>query len=178
MVVLNLNARFQPMHRFELEDALDKIMEQLDLGEVCGGGTLLEPNKEVKSCDIEIDCADDKETIDKLVDIIETVGVPKGSRLLLSENGEIPVGRLEGLALYLNGTELPAEVYQNNDINQVIDKAEELLSELGGLYSWWEGPEETALYFYGDSYEKMLAALTPLIEEEPLCQKSRVVQIA
>ena len=178
MVVLNLNARFQPMHRHELEDALDEIMDRLGIGEVCGGGTALMPTKEVSSCDIEIDCDDDKNTLEKLVDIIDALGVPKGSRLILPDSPEIPVGRLEGLALYLNGTDLPAEVYQSNDINDLIEQADTLLEGIGRIYSWWEGPAETALYFYGESYEKILNALKKLIEESPLCQKSRVVQIA
>ena len=30
------------------------------------------------------------------------------------------IGTAEGMALYLNGTELPAEVYRNNDVNELI----------------------------------------------------------
>lgn len=178
MIVLNLNARFQPMHRHDLEDALSEILEQLNLGEVCGGGTLLLPTKEVSSCDIEIDCDSNEKTLKKLSEIIEALGVPKGSRLILEDKTEIPVGSLEGLALYLNGTDLPSEVYQSCDINDLIEQADERLESIGRLYSWWEGPAETALYFYGESYDKMLAALKNLIEEYPLCQKSRTVQIA
>ena len=181
MVVLNLNARFQPIHRGDLEDALDEILGQLELGEVCGGGTLMSPTKEIKSCDIELDIDDGEKTIEKLIDIIDKLGVPKGSKLILSDSSdkkEIPVGRLEGLALYLNGTELPAEIYKSCDINYAIEQMDERLSGIGRLYSWWEGPAETALYFYGGSYEKMLDAVKDFIEEYPLCQKCRVEQIA
>ena len=107
--------------------------------------------------------------------------MPKGSKLILSDTAdqkEIPVGRLEGLALYLNGTELPAEVYKSCDINYAIEQMEERLSGIGRLYSWWEGPSETALYFYGEGYKKMLDAIKDFIEEYPLCQKCRTEQIA
>ena len=181
MVVLNLNARFQPMHRGDLEDALDEILGEMELGEVCGGGTLMFPTKEIKSCDIELDIADDDKTVETLLDIIDKLGVPKGSKLILydtPDHKEIPVGRLEGLALYLNGTELPAEIYQSCDINYAIEQLDGRLEGLGRLYSWWEGSEETALYFYGESYGKMLDAVKDFIEEYPLCRKCRVEQIA
>lgn len=181
MIVLNLNARFQPVHRFELEDALDEIMGKMGLGEVCGGGTLLSPTKEVKSCDIELDVNDDDKTVETLLDIIDKLGVPKGSKFILSDSSEkkeIPVGRLEGLAVYLNGTELPAEVYQSCDINYAIEQMDERLSGIGRLYSWWEGSQDTALYFYGESYNKMLDAIKDFIEEYPLCDKCRIEQIA
>ena len=36
---LKLNARFQPKHRFVLEDALTEVLEKQQLGEITGGGT-------------------------------------------------------------------------------------------------------------------------------------------
>lgn len=181
MMVLNLNARLQPIHRGDLEDALDEILGQMELGEVCGGGTLMSPSKEIKSCDIELDIDDDDKTVETLLDIIDKLGVPKDSKLILCDTPdrkEIPVGRLEGLALYLNGTELPAEVYKSCDINYAIEQMDERLINIGRLYSWWEGPQDTALYFYGESYEKMLDAIKDFIEEYPLCQKCRIEQIS
>ena len=53
-LTLKLNARFQPMHRFELEDALQEILEQNNMGEVTGGGTAQNPGGEIAYCDIEI----------------------------------------------------------------------------------------------------------------------------
>ena len=182
-ITLNLNARLQPMHRHDLEDALDELLEAADIGFVDGGGTLMSPTGEVKSCDIELDLNDgSKETIAKLEEIIEDIGVPKGSKLLWTASGgektERTVGCLEGMALYLNGTELPSEVYESCDINYAIERLESRIEGIGRLYSWWEGPESTALYFYGQSYDKMLAAVQDFIAEYPLCQKCVVERIA
>ena len=64
-LTLNLNSRLQPMHRHDLEDALQEILEKINLGEVMGGGTLQNPQTgEIESCDIEIHLNDDKQ--DKL----------------------------------------------------------------------------------------------------------------
>ena len=206
-VTLHLNARFQPMHRHELEDALESVLDRLGLGTVDGGGTLMEPSGEIASCDIELYLRSGEEKdLEKLVEIVERFEVPKGSALkwraprggtpqdtALEEETmgtspqsgamadaalERPVGQQEGVALYLNGTELPAEVYESSDINLIIERLEEGLGDLGRLYSWWEGPQDTALYFYGDSFEEMTAAMERVLAEEPLCQKCRVVQIA
>ena len=67
-LTLNLNSRLQPMHRHDLEDALQEILEKGKLGEVTGGGTLQSPHGEIVSCDIEIHLNDDKQdSINRLV---------------------------------------------------------------------------------------------------------------
>lgn len=183
-LTLHLNARFQPMHRHELEDALDELLTRTDLGYIDGGGTAMLPTGEVGSCDIDLALRDDGEqTIAELEAMIDALGVPKGSKLIMygeenDEQTERCVGRLEGMALYLNGTELPQEVYENCDINYAIEQLESCMQGLGRLYSWWEGPQDTALYFYGESYEKMLAAVQDFIAEYPLCEKCVVERIA
>ena len=182
-LTLYLNARFQPMHRHDLEDALDELLEKTDIGYVDGGGTAMFPSGEVKSCDIELALNDmDEKTVAELETIIDELGVPKGSALLwLADDGEKmerPVGRLEGMAVCLNGSELPPEVYESCDINYVIEQLNSRMEGIGQLYSWWEGPQSTALYFYGQSYEKMSAAIRDFIAEYPLCQKCVVERIA
>ena len=138
------------------------------------------PSGEIEFCDIEINLKDNtEETVKRLEEIIDALGVPKGSKLYTHESDmEIPVGRQEGLAVYLNGTELPDEVYQECDINYVIEHMEELMGEAGKMYSYWEGPNDTALYFYGESYDKMLEAVQDFLNEYPLCAKCVVNRIA
>ena len=184
-VTLNLNARFQPMHRHNLEDALEKILSGYQLGYVDGGGTMQSVSGEIESCDIELMLKDNsEENLVTLESIIEKLGVAKGSKLLLWNEAdedvlcERPVGNLEGMALYLNGTDLPVEIYQTCDINYVIEQTEALMKGIGAMYSWWEGPQNTALYFYGENYEKMLTAIKNFTEEYPLCQKCVIKQIA
>lgn len=182
-ITVHLNAKFQPVDRFELEDALQSVLEKLELGEVDGGGTAMSPSGEISSCDIEVCLKDNsQETIDKLSDILNHFGIPKNSKLqyqnVLQEAVETDIGTLEGLALYLNGTDLPHETYKNCDINYVIEKINELLQNSGKMYSYWEGPSETALYFYGESYENMLKLVQPFLNDYPLCEKCRVTQIA
>jgi len=178
-LTLQLNAKLQPIDRGEFfEDPITEALETSKCGTTDGGGTMQEATGEIEFCDIEILLKDNKrESVDKLLQVIDKIGVPKGS-FLHADGFEQSVGTLEGLALYLNGTELSEEVYENCDINYVIEKIDELLSGSGQFYSHWEGPKYTALYYYGISFEEMKQRMTPFLSEYPLCQKCRVEQIA
>jgi hypothetical protein len=78
----------------------------------------------------------------------------------------------------LNGTDLPAEVYQSSDINVVIERLNKLLESEGAMRGYWQGPTETALYCYGNSAAKMRELIAPFMAAYPLCQRARVVDIA
>lgn len=182
LATVNINGRFQPMHRAELEDVVKMLLEKAGIGTLGeGGGTLQLPSGEVKECDFDVLLRDDAaDTIKTLANILNRVGVPKGSEIIVDgdEEKRVPVGTFEGLALYLNGTDLPDEVYSNNDVNDLIELLDGALGEAGYLLSWWEGPRESALYFYGESFEKMRSLVLPVTAEQPLCARCRIEQIA
>jgi broad specificity phosphatase PhoE len=113
------------------------------------------------------------------VQVLEELGAPKGSYLQFDDSERrINFGKLEGLAIYLNGTDLPDEVYETGDINFICDEFTRLLGDDGELGGDWNGPTETALYIYGRSYQSIRDKIAPFIAEYPLCQKARIEQIA
>lgn len=180
---LKLNSRLQPKHRHPIEDMIGDALEKLGCGEVTGGGTLLKKKGgEIEYCDIAISLTETStDCINKLLEILDDIPVPKGSVLFSDDDGNDyrqEVGTLEGLALYLNGSDLPADVYENYDINIVIDELNNLLGDEGVMLSHWTGKTETALYYYGKSFSKMKELITTVIKEHPLCQRCRVEQIA
>jgi hypothetical protein len=180
-LVATLNARLQPVHRGEFfEDPLIEFLAQSGSGEVSGGGTMLSQNKEVEFCDIEIAVPQaTPEIIEAIIARLEQLGAPKGSKLHVeSEDREIPFGQAEGLAVYLNGTDLPEQVYQECDSNFVFSELDRLAAGVGRVLSHWQGPTETAFYLYGKSFAEMQRLIQPLLTTYPLCQKHRVVQIA
>ena len=73
---------------------------------------------------------------------------------------------------------MPDEVYESSDANFLIEKLEELLAQSGSMYGYWEGPDDTGLYFYGHSFAEMKEKMEPFLSEYPLCQKCRIEQIA
>jgi hypothetical protein len=181
LVVARLNDRAQPMDRGELyEDPLDEVLRKHRAGSVTGGGTQLTADYEVEFCDIEIEVYEPlADSISLITQTLESLGAPKGSKLLLEAQGEeLPFGNYEGLAVYLNGTDLPDEVYAECDSNFVYSEFNRLLGNDGKVHSHWQGPTETALYMYGPSFETMKDRLAPFVGSYPLCQRARVVQIA
>ncbi|MEY0578559.1 hypothetical protein [Providencia manganoxydans] len=180
-MTVTLKARIEPERRADLEDAFTQVMQGMGKEiQVTGGGTLLSDNGEAEECDIELAVADaSDENISLIIQLFSSMLAPKGSRLVIhGEDTVIEFGDEEGLALYFNGTELPDEVYENSDINEIFDKLDEAVEEIGAIHGVWEGPTETAFYFYGTSFAEMSALIQPVIDSFPLCEKSRIVQIA
>ena len=180
-VTAQLNARLQPMDRGSVfEDPLDDILRQAEIGCTDGGGTQLAEGGEIAFCDVEIEVKDLSDaTLAKVTGVLEGLGAPKGSRLRSSDlESDVQFGRYEGLAVYLNGTDLPDEVYQTSDVNFVYSEFNRLMGAAGRIFSHWAGPTETALYLYGPSFADMQKAIAGFISTYPLCQRCRVVQIA
>jgi hypothetical protein len=177
-----LNARIMPIQRGELYET--PLLEALDangFGEVSGSGTMQQKTGEIEYCGIDINFFDIHNGPPFVCQFLNDRGAPKGSQLTYQLDGKdiaIPFGTREGLALYLNGTDLPPDVYKNSDVNFVIEECNRLLDTAGTLHGYWQGPTETALYFYGPSVTEMKSRLAPFLASYPLCQKSRLLQIA
>lgn len=179
---MHVNERLQPEHRISYyEEHLQGIFKKEKVGNVVGGNSVFFKEGGIASCEVNIDCYEDK--INRLLELLHYIPMAKGSKLtVLNGEGKVdreyPLGELEGMGLYLNGVDLPAEVYKNCDINFVVDEVFRLLETPPILYSYWQGSTETALYFYSASFTSMFSKIKTLISTYPLCQKSRVTQIS
>ncbi|MBI1252486.1 MAG: hypothetical protein GC189_13570 [Alphaproteobacteria bacterium] len=176
LVVLHLHARLQPIHRGDVfEDPLDAWLRAEGLGEVCGAGTAFIPGEGVQSCDIELLLADVSEaTLARVRAKAEALGAPAGSKLTLDNGAEHAIGAWRGLALHLNGTDLPDEVYAQCDLDELYDHLNAALGAAGKAMSHHDGETETSLYLYGASVPAMRAAIAPVLRDYPLCQRSRL----
>lgn len=132
-----------------------------------GGGTLQENTGELSYCDIEIELrtkAIDKSTISDIILMLENLGAPKGSKLIIeSTKEEIPFGKKEGLALYLDGQGLPEEVYRECDINFVISEIHRLTNIEPDADRNWQGEKEIALYFFNNSFVEMKSSISVIM---------------
>lgn len=181
MVIVQLNAKLQPIHRGKFfEDPLDAKLMAEALGEVSGGGTMQQASGEIDYCDIELSLVETTdEVMGKLIAWLDSLGAPKGSRVRVASSGlEREIGKAEGIALYLNGTELPETTYESCDSNFVYSELDRLLHGKGRVLSYWQGPTETAFYMYGNSFEEMKKSIAGFLASYPLCEKCRVIQVA
>ena len=108
---------------------MQTILKRERMGEVIDGSTAVGTGGEISCCGIEIKLKKRSElSVRWLVDLLGIIGIAKGSVLQGAEL-EVMVGTLEGLACYLNSTELPAEVYRTCDINDVTEEMGEALCQ-------------------------------------------------
>jgi hypothetical protein len=180
-LIAQLNARLQPLHRGEhFEEGLDDKLRETRVGEISGGGTMQSQTGEIEYCDIEVRLVQPSPENERLIiETLEALGAPKGSKLeIAAAERVIPFGVNEGLAVYLNWTDLSSETYRKCDVDFVQSEFERLLEGEGHVFSSWKGPTETAVYMYGPSYAEMTKRLEPFIRAYPLCDKCRMTQIA
>jgi hypothetical protein len=102
----------------------------------------------------------------------------QGSRVRTSHGEPAIFGVTEGLAVYLNGTDLPDEGYANSDVNGLIAAVLNRLGVEGHMHSYWEGPQETALYLYGPSAARMSELIADVLARFPLAERCRVVPLS
>lgn len=182
-VVATLNDKVMPIDRGEIyEDPLDEFLQANKIGEVTGGGTMQLKTGELEYCDIEIQLTSDnidENHIQAIIGKLEELGAPKGSKLTIEKTDqEIEFGKKEGLGIYLDGVNLSPEVYQNSDINYVVSEIKKLMNDQTETVRFWEGEQQTRLYFYSDSYELMKEDSKPFLATYPLCKGALVERIA
>ena len=182
-IVATLNDKIMPIDRGEIyEDPLDEILVAENIGEVSGGGTMQEKSGEIDYCDVEIKLNGteiDRTAINKIIEKLENLGAPKGSVMNVEKTQEkINFGKLEGIGIYLDGINLPKNVYEECDINFVITEIHRLTETEYIVNRNWENENGIALYFYGQSFDKMKTQIKEFVESYPLCENCRIEKIA
>ena len=181
-VTAQLNHLIMPIDRGErYEDPLEEALSIEGLGHTDGGGTMQQKSGEIEYIDVEIALTEKEKGIPFVISKLEEMGAPKGSILKIHDTDpstEIPFGKAEGLGIYLDGVNLPDEVYKTSDVNVVIDELNKRIEGIGEMQSYWQGNTETALYFYGDDQKRMLELMKDFLDSYPLCEGARIIQLA
>ncbi|HJU69944.1 MAG TPA: hypothetical protein VJ650_17020 [Gemmatimonadaceae bacterium] len=180
LVVARMPEHIEPMERgARYEDPVQDALSIRMLGGVTGGGSQLTSAAEIGYVEVELALANLDEALDTAQRILEEAGAPVGSVFLFEQDGvdvERPFGVQEGVAVYLDGTSLPEEIYAETDIDALMERLGTAADSAGGeLRSAWNGPTETALYHFGPSADAMLVALQPVFDDFPICQNARLV---
>jgi hypothetical protein len=121
--------------------------------------------------------------LDKAVDVVkltlEEAGAPCGSEIRFRRGDVeevVSFGRKEGLAIYLDGINLPDKVYETCTCQGLADLIKDALESVGGeIRGSWVGRSETSIYIYGPDAESMYANIEPIVATYPLCQNARIV---
>ena len=173
-----INERIKPIERGEIyEEPLTAALAESGFGTVEGGGTLLQKSGEIEYIGIDVDLSDREAGIPFVCRFLEERGAPKGSFLEIGDE-RFPFGRVEAIAVYFDGVNLPPEVYRESDINFVWAEFDKRIGPAGKIRGYWEGSTETALYLYGCSAAEMRAQISDFLGSYPLCKGARVVTFA
>ncbi len=181
-VTAQINHKLGPIDRGErYEEPLDSGVAAHAYGETDGGGTMLSAEKEIEFIDVHMLLSAPEISVPFVIQLLEQQGAPKGSKLMICENDkvskEIPFGLREGFGIYLDGVNLPDQVYKECDSNIVVSEVDKCLKGHGQIESHWQGPTETALYVYGDSNAIMKPLIVDFLASYPLCKGARIVDI-
>ena len=101
---------------------------------------------------------------------------PEGSELIDASDGRVVAefGKQQCLAIFLDGTSLPDEVYAELDFDAVVGELGAAAGE-ESFRGFWSGPEETGLFFFGPDADAMLTRVEPVLRGLPIGQNARVV---
>jgi hypothetical protein len=177
LILARLYQHIEPIDRGDrYEDPLHDRLEQLGIGGVTGGGSQLDELGGIAHADVEIELADLNRALDVVAEALELAGAPQGSELIQASDGRMlrEFGKLQCLAIFLDGTTLPDEVYATLDFEAVVAALDAAAGDKSyrGL---WQGPTETGLYFFGSDAESMFARVEPVLGRLPIGQNARVV---
>ena len=175
---ITLNARLRPLDRgARYEIPLQEILGvSMPGSRVTGAGTLLSAEREPLVSDIDLDVdGDAPEALELVTAALEAAGAPKGSRVRLGESGPVPFGVTEGLAVYLNGTDLPGEVYASSDIDELIAALSGRPRQRGRHAVLVEGPARNGAVPVRPV--RMAELIADVLARFPLAQRCRVVPL-
>jgi hypothetical protein len=177
LVLARVYEHIEPLDRGDrYEDPLQATLEKMEIGRVTGGGSQLNELGEIAYADVEIELANLDEALGIVAEALETAGAPQGSELMQRSDDRVlrEFGKLQCLAIYLDGTSLPDEVYADLDFEAVVGA----IGAAAGDNSYrglWQGPQETGLFFFGPDAEAMFARVEPVLRPLPIGQNARVV---
>ncbi len=177
LVLARLYEYIEPIDRGDrYEDPLHDALEKAGIGRVTGGGSQLDELGGITFVDLEIELANLDGAPQVVVEALESAGAPQGSELLLASDESVlrEFGTQQCLAVFLDGTSLPEEVYAELDVEAVVEEIG-AAAGAGSYRGFWQGPEETGLFLFGPDAEAMLARVEPVLRRIPIGQNARVV---
>ena len=123
-VLVTIWEHIEPIARGDrYEDPLYDALGEEDL-KIVGGGSSFTRELGIEYVNIELELTS-LALIPKIIETLEQQGAPKGSDLKYTFEGKETIkefGTTECLALFLDGVNLPKEVYQSTDIDELVER--------------------------------------------------------
>lgn len=184
-IILQLNARLQPIHRGDLEDAIfEKLGASIPSLTVVGGGSAVDKDGRITSCGVELMLLRSslEQALTELASALVELGVPRGSLLVTPPKRKISVGQAEGLAVtFPRISKVDFEDARALQHNEELDRAMELLKPAlrghGRVWSWQILRDEADLVIYGDDAEALRDIIRATLPREGAFAGYRITAI-
>jgi hypothetical protein len=180
-VIAHLKCRLLPEDRqYYFGDPLNSVLQKTKFGEVTGGGALMDADKKILHIDLEIELEDiAPDVLDLIASTLENLGAPKGSYLHDDDNEKLrDFGKNEILSLGLDGVNLPPEVYEQLNSEQILNDLLLTLDGSGVFQGSIIGLTHTEFLFSGTSYTTMLNRIQGLLNASPWAKGAIIEQVA
>jgi hypothetical protein len=176
-VLVTIWEHIEPIARGDrYEDPLYDVLGEEDLA-IVGGGSSITQELGIEYVNLELELTS-LTHIPNVIETLEKQGAPKGSQLKYTSEGKDTLrefGTTECLALFLDGVNLPEEVYKSTDIDELVERLLETSKGLAEFRASWYGESETSIHFFGDNADNLFKLMEPVLTEYPLCRNARVV---
>lgn len=176
-VLARVYEHIEPIDRGDrYEDPLHEVLQARKLGQVTGGGSQLNALGGIDYAEVEIELTNLDDALDVVIATLEEAGAPQGSELIQASDDRVlkEFGTQQCLAVFLDGTSLPAEVYADLDLQAVVGEIGKAAGD-NSFRGAWQGPEETGLFFFGPDAAAMFERVEPVLRRLPIGQNARVV---
>ena len=184
-IIVQLNARLQPVHRGDLEDALaERVRASIPSLSVIGGGTAVDKEGRVTGCGIELMVLKSslETSLVELASAVNELGVPRGSLLVTPPKRTIKVGQAEGLAITFPrissvDVEDARSLQHNEELDRALALVDGALGARGRVWSWQILDDEADLVIYGDDAEVMREIIRDTLPREGALTGYRITAI-
>jgi len=185
-IIVQLNARLQPIHRGHLEDAIvEKLGARIPSLRVVGGGSAVDKDGRITSCGIELMLLKSslEQTLTELASVLVDLGVPRGSLLVTPPKRKINVGQSEGLAVTfpristVNFEEVATALPHNEELDRAMELLKPALRGHGRVWSWQILRDEADLVIYGDDSEVLRDIIRATLPREGAFAGYRITAI-
>jgi hypothetical protein len=150
---------------------LRKRLDEMNLGEVQRIKARRGDDGEPKT--LEIMCAlvsENRRTLERVGFELEKLDAPSGSYICAEGSDQaVEFGQAEGLGLYLDKRQ---DLETDADRLDVLEACTDALEGMGAYHGTCHMADKTALYFYGDSFNKMRNAITFVLTTDPRCKNA------
>ena len=154
-----------------------EILEKRKIkAEITGGGTLLGSGREPSNCDIDLEIkGDGPSALHVIIEALEGLGARVGSKARWRTQA-VPFGTAE--VLVLPERHRSARCRRRHQRRERAHNQAARAGRSGWPHALGLGrPDETALYFYGPSAQRMRAAMADVLASHPLAHSCRVEKL-